>query len=659
MALKLGELVAYLKIDDSRLEQGIKGAEGKLRQMGHSARQISPAVGAALAAGIGAGLLGGLQLDAARARLAARVGDPALAQLIGEAAGRVYARGFGNSAGEAMEAAQAVVSSHLAAVDDAGAIERMTVKVQAYASAWGTDVATAAQHASTLIGSGLAQDADHAMDLIAAASARVPAALREDVLEAGTEYSQFFRTLGFDGEQAFALLAAASKKGRFGIDKTGDALKELTIRATDMSSASVGAYKAIGLNAEAMSDQILAGGDTAHAAFQKITAGLLSIEDPTEQANTAIALFGTPLEDLNVADIPDFLHNLAAVGDGLDGVAGASDKAGSALEDDISQRLLSFKRQAQFALVETLERAVPFIEATFGWLSRNSDWVVPLATGLGILAGVIGTIIVVTKAWVAVQTALNVVMALSPITWIVLGTIALVAAIVWIATKTTWFQDLWQAAWGGIKAAVEWVLNWIVGGWEWAIGMLVAGARTWWSLFSGTWRKVGELARVVFDWIVDKGSAWLRWVTGLPGRVGRATRGLFDGLKAAFKSALNWIIGKWNRLSFRIPGVSVPGLGQVWGGATLSTPNIPYLAKGGTALAPGLAVVGERGPELAYLNRGATIQPLTSGSAAAAGLIRLLLTGELRARGGDLVLVLREQVALRGGNVQEVIGSDQ
>lgn len=652
MALKLGELVAYLKVDDRQLDRGLKDAKGKMQQIG-------PMLGAALAAGIGAGLLGGLQLEAARAKLAARVGDPALAQSIGEAAGRVYARGFGESAGDAMEAAQAVVSSHLAAVDDAGAIERMTVKVQAYASAWGTDVAAAAQYASTLIGSGLAQDADHAMDLIAAASDRVPVALREDILEVGNEYSQFFRTLGLDGEQAFALLVDASKKGAYGIDKTADALKEFTVLATDMSKSSVEAYNLIGLNAAEMSNQVLAGGDTAHAALQKITTGLLSIKDPTEQANAAIALFGTPLEDLNVADIPDFLRNLSAVGDGLDGVAGASDKAGAALEASASQKLEAFKRQVQAALVERLAQAVPHIEATFGWLSRNSGWVVPLATGLGILAGVIGTIIVALKAWSAVQTVLNLALWTSPITWIVLAVVGLVAVIVLIATKTTWFQDLWQTAWSGIKAAAEWVLNWIVGGWEWAIGMLVSGAQKWWSLFSGTWRKVGELGRAVFDWIVDKGAGWLRWVTGLPGRVGRATRGLFDGFKAAFKSALNWIIGRWNRLSFRIPGVNVPGLGQVWGGATLSTPNIPYLAKGGTALAPGLAVVGERGPELAYLNRGATIAPLTSGSAAAAGLIRLLLTGELRARGGDLVLVLREQVALRGGDVQEVIGSDQ
>lgn len=651
MALKLGELVAYLKVDDRQLDRGLQSAKGKMRQIG-------PVLGAALAAEIGAGLLGGLQLDAARAKLAARVGDPALAQSIGEAAGRVYARGFGESAGDAMEAAQAVVSSHLAAVDDAGAIERMTVKVQAYASAWGTDVAAAAQYASTLIGSGLVQDADHAMDLIVAASDRVPVALREDILEVGNEYSQFFRTLGFDGEQAFALLVGASKKGAYGIDKTADALKEFTVLATDMSKSSVEAYNLIGLNAAKMSNQVLAGGDTAHAALQKITTGLLSIKDPTEQANAAIALFGTPLEDLNVADIPEFLRNLSAVGDGLDGVAGASDKAGTALEASASQKLEAFKRQVQAALVERLAQAVPHIEATFGWLSRNSGWVVPLATGLGILAGVIGTIIVALKAWATVQTVLNLALWTSPITWIVLAVVGLVAVIVLIATKTTWFQDLWQAAWGGIKTAVEWVLNWIVGGWEWAIGMLASGTRKWWSLFSGTWRKVGDLGRAVFGGIVDKGSAWLRWVTGLPGRVGRATRGLFDGLKAAFKSALNWIIGKWNRLSFRIPGVSVPGLGQVWGGATLSTPNIPYLAKGGTALAPGLAVVGERGPELAYLNRGATIQPLGAGAAPAAST-RLLLAGEFRVRGGDLVLTLREQVAGRGGNVQQVIGSNQ
>jgi hypothetical protein len=71
---------------------------------------------------------------------------------------------------------------------------------------------------------------------------------------------------------------------------------------------------------------------------------------------------------------------------------------------------------------------------------------------------------------------------------------------------------------------------------------------------------------------------------------------MFNGIKEAFRSALNWIIDKWNGLSWSIPGVDthIPGVGKI-GGFTLSTPNIPRLAKGGIVTRPTLLWAGEGG----------------------------------------------------------------
>lgn len=67
--------------------------------------------------------------------------------------------------------------------------------------------------------------------------------------------------------------------------------------------------------------------------------------------------------------------------------------------------------------------------------------------------------------------------------------------------------------------------------------------------------------------------------------------GMFDGLISAFKSAVNWIIGKWNNLEFRIGGGTI--FGQTFPGVTISTPNIPYLAKGDIIDRPTMAMIGE------------------------------------------------------------------
>jgi hypothetical protein len=59
---------------------------------------------------------------------------------------------------------------------------------------------------------------------------------------------------------------------------------------------------------------------------------------------------------------------------------------------------------------------------------------------------------------------------------------------------------------------------------------------------------------------------------------------------------VNWLIGKWNNFSLSLGGGSI--LGVSLPSVTLNTPDIPYLAKGGTAQAGRSYLVGEKGPEL-------------------------------------------------------------
>lgn len=51
----------------------------------------------------------------------------------------------------------------------------------------------------------------------------------------------------------------------------------------------------------------------------------------------------------------------------------------------------------------------------------------------------------------AAQWLFNTALLASPITWIIIGIIALVAVIILIATKTTWFQTVWKYVWGFLK----------------------------------------------------------------------------------------------------------------------------------------------------------------------------------------------------------------
>lgn len=114
------------------------------------------------------------------------------------------------------------------------------------------------------------------------------------------------------------------------------------------------------------------------------------------------------------------------------------------------------------------------------------------------------------------------------------------------------------------------------------------------------------------------------WVVSAMGKAKKAITGLWEPLKNGFKDAVNWIIGKWNNLHFTIGGGSF--LGASIPSATFNTPDIQFLANGGNITRSGLAVVGERGPELVSLTRGAQVTPLTGGRAGG-GVITLNLTG--------------------------------
>lgn len=344
------------KVDDEAAG-AIQRATGKMK-----------IAGAAAGLAAGAALVEGLTETVGRGKSKAKltVGlllTPAEAKAAGEAAAKVYADAWGDSFGDAADSVKAVVSSFSwLRTQSADVMARATEDALAFAEAMEIDVARGAQVAGQVVKSGLAEDVSGAFDLMLAAAARLPVDIREDLLDASEEYAQFFDALGINGTAAFGILVKGAEKGKYGLDKAGDAVKEFTIRSTDMSTASVAAYKAIGLDAKKMSDQILAGGDKAKKAFDKIVSGLLAIKDPTERANAAIGLFGTPLEDLSTRDIPLFLQSLIDGQNALGDFEGATKNANDELGNNFESKITSVKRTLENQFISFLEqRAAPAV----------------------------------------------------------------------------------------------------------------------------------------------------------------------------------------------------------------------------------------------------------------------------------------------------------
>lgn len=179
------------------------------------------------------------------------------------------------------------------------------------------------------------------------------------------------------------------------------------------------------------------------------------------------------------------------------------------------------------------------------------------------------------------------------------------------------FTGDWTRAWEGVKDIFGGLWDVIVGVARFAINLVStvigAGMAVISAAWGYLWRGIQGVFAAVWDGIVSyvtfQVNTVVAIVRGIGSLVSGAASGAFDGIKSAFRSAINWIIEKWNGLSFGIPAIDVPGVGKV-GGASVDTPNLPYLAKGGTAIGAGLAVVGEEGPEILAMNRGASVIPL-------------------------------------------------
>lgn len=294
----------------------------------------------------------------------------------GAVAGDLYYKGFGENYEQVNEAVAAVGST----IADFGTssqedIEKLTTSAMNMSEVFGVDVAESTAVAGQLIKDGLAGDATTAMDLMVGAMQQVPVAMQGEIFPVFSEYSKHFAGLGLEGEQAFGLVVAAAQDGAIGMDKIGDGLKEFQIRATDMSEGTKEAFQSAGVNMEKMTADLLAGGPAAGAAFNEIVAGLQDIQDPADQAAAALALFGSPLEDLGVNNIPQFLDQLGAGAEGM----GEFEEAAHMMNEDMASGAGNAK--------EILERSMEGIYEALGPLMQ------PIAEVLGEVTKALGPMV--------------------------------------------------------------------------------------------------------------------------------------------------------------------------------------------------------------------------------------------------------------------------
>ncbi|GAW50618.1 MULTISPECIES: phage tail tape measure protein [unclassified Nocardioides] len=520
---------------------GARAGDGFASSFADKAKDAGKVTGAAVGTALSVGVIDNLSLEGGRLKVAAQLGLTATeADRLGRIAGRVYAHNFGEGIDEVNVAVAAVISSirgmRNASESDIGRATRLAL---AFADVFDIDVQRAVSVAGTVLRSGLADNAMQAFNLITQASSRVPADLREDVLDAAEEYSQFFDTLGYSGEQAFSMLVEGAKKGMYGIDKAGDAVKEFTIRSTDMSTSSKQAYKMIGLDARTMANDILAGGDKAQRATQKIVRGLLDIKDPARQGQAAIALFGTPLEDLNASEIPQFLKQLQGSSKAMDGWEGSARKMATTAGGGTANSIETAKRKV-------IEWGRSVIEA-HGPTTMLAGAVAAFGPAALSIIGPTAQIIGARAA----QTAAA-------------GSAAAAETAAATATKTGWLTSAATAMASAVRMAAAWVIA--MGPIAIAIAAIAGVA----YLVYKYWDEIKAATMAVWDWIVgfikDHATLIVTVLTGPIGFVVMTVIKHWDDIKAGTAAAWDWVVGKVKAipgllvaafLNFTLPGLII------------------------------------------------------------------------------------------------------
>lgn len=651
----LDELLVRLGVDSTELSSGTEQAAADVENnlSGIAAGAAGIAVGGLFLAG----LESAMDITTATTNLQNQLGlTEGQAQQAGQIAGDVFAQGFGESVTSVADSL-AAVSQNMGgfASMGKGELTELTRQAEALAATFKFDVAESTQAAGELIKSGMAKNGQEAFDLITAAAKQLPPALREEIPAVTREYSQFFDQLGFTGPQMMGLLAESAKSPVFEIDKVADTLKELSLRLAE-TDAVKDPLKELGLDVAEIQKLVNTGKGT--QAFDQITTALAGVENQTDRTRLAAALMGGPGEDAQAV-----LEGLGKAG-GIAGM-GLEDTAGSAKA--VADSMAASPGQAWNSILRTLTTTIgtalaPALSAVAQLMAENPGLmqaVVPVVLALAVALGI----------WAVAQWAVNSALLANPVTWIILGIVALVAAIVMIATKTTWFQDLWSAMSGAVLSAWNWLWSGIsakvTAGVAFLDAVVSTGINTVLSVFGWLQAlpgRVGAWFAGVRNAAVVKLAELISWVRGLPGRIRSAVGNLgsllLDAGRSIIRGLINGVTGMIGSLRSKFSEITsmIPD----WKGPM--TLDLKLLTPSGEALMSGLmSGVDDQLPaferQLNGITAGIPANVNTSVSTAARAAVEKKTTLQFVGSEDDFNQFLRRSVVvLGGGDVQRAYG---
>ena len=174
---------------------------------------------------------------------------------------------------------------------------------------------------------------------------------------------------------------------------------------------------------------------------------------------------------------------------------------------------------------------------------------------------------VATTAMSAAQAALNFVMSLNPITLIIIGITALIAAIVLLWNKCEWFRELCYALFEGLKQAWGATVQFFKSCWDWFVGLwnvAVEGVKNIWQGICDFFKLIWQGVCAYFEFV------WNVWKTAFEVVVNvimAIWQGICNAIKSIWEGIVNTIKSLWNGFKSIFESVG-NSIGSVWNGLT-------------------------------------------------------------------------------------------
>lgn len=267
---------------------------------------------------------------------------------------------------------------------------------------------------------------------------------------------------------------------------------------------------------------------------------------------------------------------------------------------------------------KAIQPAIDWLVGAFHWVKQQLGLTGKDFSGLSrTLHTVVGGIITFFKAQFAVWKWLwdnifskTVKVVIPIVVHLVKGGLNLIGGVIKVFSGL--FTGNWHRMWEGVKQIARGALHFLLA----ALNAFLAPFKAIWNVAGGVVKTVWH---AITSTITDAWNGIMKFFSGLPGKVANVFKTIWHEIGNMFKDAINWVIDIWDSLHFSIggwtihlpdpaPNISVPKI-------TVGMPHIPHLALGGVIMQPGVALVGDAGPELLHLPSGAAVEPLTGPNA--------------------------------------------